>query len=104
MSSSPQPSSPPLPTGPSRTTIVVLAAPWPHLLEPFLAGLGPTPSMADVGDAMVRVPSLSLAVGEPLASRFALPVEVPGGRRRMDRGHKFDQVQGANCASRDPLQ
>jgi hypothetical protein len=33
----------------------------------------------------------------PLVSRFALPVEVPGGRRRMDCGHKFYQVQGANC-------
>jgi hypothetical protein len=35
---------------------------------------------------------------------FCSPVEVLGGRRRVDRGHKFDQVQGANCASRDPLQ
>jgi hypothetical protein len=82
----------------------VLAAPWSRLLELFLAGLEPTPSMADVGDAVIHVPSLSLAAGEPLAGYFALPVEIPGGRRQMDRGHKFDQAQGANCASRDPLQ
>ena len=82
----------------------MLAAPWSRLLELFLAGLEPTPSMADVGDAVIHVPSLSLAAGEPLAGYFALPVEIPEGRRRMDRGLKFDQVQGANCASRDPLQ
>jgi hypothetical protein len=70
----------------------VLVAPWPRLLEPFLAGPGPTPGMAGAGDVVVRVPSLSLAAGEPLAGRFALPVEVPEGRRRVDRGHKFDQV------------
>jgi hypothetical protein len=78
--------------------------PWPRLLEPFLARLGPPPGMADAGDAMVRVPSLALATGEPLAGHFALPVEVSGGRRRMDHRHKFDQVLGPNCASRDPLQ
>jgi hypothetical protein len=66
--------------------------------------VGPPPGMADAGDAMVRVPSLALAAGEPLASHFALPMEVSGGRRRMDHRHKFDQVLGANYASRDPLQ
>jgi hypothetical protein len=60
--------------------------------------------MAEARDAVVRVPSLALAVGEPLADHFALTLEVSRGRRRMDRGHKFDQVLGANYASRDPLQ